>query len=86
MGRVAARKGLAELELAGYRTIPSFEEYLVASQKEARIERFTRQADRSWNLRIFGPGERVELSSVGCAVEVDRVYEGVFELGRETAG
>jgi Uma2 family endonuclease len=66
-------------KFASYRTIPSVQEYLLASQSEPRLELFTRQPDRSWNLRIFGPGERAELVSVGCAVEVDRVYDGVFE-------
>lgn len=66
-------------KFAGYRTIPSFQEYVVASQKEPRIELFTRQSNGSWNLRIFGSGERVDLVSLDCAVEVDRVYEGVFE-------
>lgn len=66
-------------KFAGYRTIPSFQEYVVASQKEPRIELFTRQSNGSWNLRIFGSGERVDLASLACAVEVDRVYEGVFE-------
>jgi Uma2 family endonuclease len=66
-------------KFAGYRTVPTLQEYLLASQKQPRLELFTRQADGSWNLRIFGPGERVELGSVGCSIEVDRVYEGVFE-------
>ena len=66
-------------KFAGYRTIPSFQEYLLASQKEPRIELFTRQPNNSWNLRIFGPGERLDLVSVGCTVELDRVYEGVFD-------
>jgi Uma2 family endonuclease len=73
-------------KFAGYRTVPSVQEYLLASQKEPRLELFTRQPDGSWNLRIFGPGTRAELSSVGCAVEVDRVYDGVFEMGPTASG
>jgi Uma2 family endonuclease len=70
-------------KFAHYRTVPSFEEYVIASQKQARIEVLAREANGSWNLRIYGPGERVELRSLGCAVDVDRVYDGVFDLGRE---
>jgi len=65
----------------GYRAIPSCEEYVLASQKRPLIEVFTRQPDGAWSLRTFGPGQRVELRSVPCAIEVDRVYEGVFDAG-----
>jgi Uma2 family endonuclease len=63
-----------------YRAIPSFQEYVLASQKAPRIEVFTRQAEGGWLLHIHGPGERVELASLGCVVEVDRVYGGVLAL------
>jgi Uma2 family endonuclease len=64
-----------------YRTIPSFQEYVLASQKEPRLEVFTRQADGSWALRAYAAGERAELRSLECAIEVDRVYADVFEEG-----
>jgi hypothetical protein len=31
-------------------------------------------------LRVHGPGERVALRSLECAIEVDRVYLDVFEV------
>ena len=65
----------------GYRSIPTFQEYVLASQKQPRIEVFTRQPDGSWMLRIYGPGERAVLASIEGAIEVDRVYEGVFDPG-----
>ncbi|HTN84704.1 MAG TPA: Uma2 family endonuclease [Sorangium sp.] len=68
-------------KFAQYRTVPSLEEYVLASQKAPRIEVFTRQPDGAWLLRIHGPGERAELSSLGCALDVDRVYLDVFEQG-----
>lgn len=34
---------------------------------------FTRQPDESWTLRIFGLGEKVQLGSLGCAIDVDQV-------------
>lgn len=66
-------------KFAGYRSIPSFSEYVIASQKEQLIELFTRQPDGSYTLRIHGPGERVALTSVGASIEVDRVYADVFD-------
>jgi Uma2 family endonuclease len=68
-------------KFAGYRTIASFQEYVLASQKQPRIEVFTRQPDGSWTLRIYGPGERAVLASVECTIEVDKVYEGVHDTG-----
>jgi Uma2 family endonuclease len=61
-----------------YRTLTSLKEYVLASQKTARIEVFTRQSDGSWNLRVYGPGDTARLASLGCDVDVDRVYLQVF--------
>ncbi len=66
MAQAAARTGLSPQD---------------QSQKAPRIEVFTRQEDGSWLLRIHGPGERAELSSLGCTLDVDRVYQDVFEQG-----
>ena len=52
---------------------------MLASQKQPRIEVFTRQPDGSWTLRIYGPGERAALASIESTLEVDRIYEGVFD-------
>jgi Uma2 family endonuclease len=68
-------------KFAGYRSIPSVQEYVLASHKQPRIEVFTRQPDGSWTLRIYGPGERAVLASVECSIEVDKVYDGVLEAG-----
>lgn len=73
-------------KFAQYQTIASLAEYVLASQKRPRIEVFTRQADGGWLLRVYGPGERVMLSSVECTIEVDRVYTDVFEAGELPAG
>jgi Uma2 family endonuclease len=60
--------------------VPSVAQYVIASQSKARIEVFTRQEnDGGWLLRTYGPGDRVMLSSVGCAIELDRVYTDVLE-------
>ena len=66
-------------KFAQYRSVASIEEYVLASQKEPKIEVFARQLDGSWMLRVYGPGERVALRSLECAIEVDRVYVDVFE-------
>jgi Uma2 family endonuclease len=66
-------------KFAGYRSIPSVQEYVLASHNQPRIEVFTRQPDGSWTRWIYGPGERAALASVESSIEVDRVYEGVLD-------
>ncbi len=61
-----------------YRTIPEFSEYLIVAQDSVRVERHVRQADNSWLFRDFTmPAERIELSSIGCSLDTDAIYEGV---------
>ncbi len=65
-------------KFAHYETIPALRDYVLASQKAPRIEVFSRQADDSWVRRVYGPGQRAVLASVGCEVAVDDVYAGVI--------
>jgi Uma2 family endonuclease len=68
-------------KFAQYRSISSMSEYVLLSQKEPRIEVFTRQPDGGWLLRSYGPGERAALASLTCELDVDTVYKNVFTLG-----
>jgi Uma2 family endonuclease len=67
------------LKWESYRAMPSVTDYLLVSQKAARIEHYRREAGADWHYRVAEAGERVVLSS-GAAIEVAAVYEGVFEL------
>jgi len=66
-------------KFAQYQTIPSVMHYVLAAQDKRRIEVFTRQEDGSWNLRNYGPGDRVALSAIECTIDVDQVYTNVFD-------
>jgi Uma2 family endonuclease len=66
-------------KFAQYQTLASLQEYVLASQKESRIEHFRRMPDGAWLLRILRPGDRLVLDSIGCAIAVDRAYLKVFE-------
>jgi Uma2 family endonuclease len=66
-------------KFAQYRTIESMQEYVLASQKEARIEHFRRLPDGSWLLRIFLRGDRVRLDSINAELSVDGAYLKVFD-------
>lgn len=61
-----------------YRQLPSLADYLLVSQAKVLVEHYTRQADDSWNLRELHSGSTLELTSIGCALEVDDVYRKVF--------
>ncbi len=66
-------------KFAQYQTLPSVMHYVLAAQDKPRIEVFTRQDDGSWNLRNYGPGDRIALSAIECTIEVDQVYTNVFD-------
>lgn len=60
-----------------YRTMPSLQEYLLASSTRPLVEVYRRESD-GWKLRVYGPGDRVELASLGCQFAVEDVYRKVF--------
>ena len=57
-----------------YRLIPSLQDYLLVSQKEAFVEHDTRQADATWNLRELGRGDPIRLPVLDCELALDDVY------------
>lgn len=66
-------------KFAHYRTIPSFVDYVLASQKRVQVEHFHRQEDGSWKLVVLGPGDRLVLPSIECELAVDELYLKVFD-------
>lgn len=61
-----------------YRTIPALEEYVLVSQERAHVEKFLRQPEGAWLLvEVTGLQEAISLSSVGCRLSLEALYEGV---------
>jgi Uma2 family endonuclease len=61
-----------------YQLIQSFEEYVLISQDEPRVERFARQGDGGWLMtQVTGLDRAVYLQSVNCEIPMNEVYEGV---------
>ena len=61
-----------------YRNLPSFEEYLLVSQDEPRVEIFRKQSPSSWSMNIVrGLGETVHVTSLGIEFPLNELYEGV---------
>jgi Uma2 family endonuclease len=57
-----------------YRRLPSLREYVLVSQKERRIDVFRRKDDGHWDFFDVGPGDTLELTSIGASIAVDAVY------------
>jgi Uma2 family endonuclease len=71
-------------KFAHYRTIDSLQEYILVSQMECRVERFSNQEDGSWryseNTDLMGS---IEFTSVACRLSLASIYERVdFEKAR----
>lgn len=66
-------------KFAHYKTIPSFVQYVLASQDKPFVEVFTRQLDGSWTCVSYGAGEKIVLPALECEIDVDQVYANVFD-------
>lgn len=67
------------LKWEGYQRLDSVTDYLLVSQREARIEHFRRGEGGTWSYAAATSGGAVMLSS-GAVLQVDEVFAGVFEL------
>lgn len=65
-------------KFTSYRTLESLQDYVLVSQKSVQVEHFRRLPDGQWLYRALGPGERLALESVGCAIPIDGIYLKVF--------
>lgn len=62
------------VKAAHYRRLQTLKEYVLVSQNERRVE-VQRLSERGiWELHFFGPGQRIELTSLGVSVSLDAVY------------
>ena len=62
-------------KFAHYRRIPSLREYVLVAQDPPLIEVFRKNEASQWVLVAeAGPGQRVTLESIECALSVDEVY------------
>lgn len=64
---------------ASYRSVSALTDYVLVSQRLARLEHFAREPDGSWRYRVADAGERIVLTT-GAVLVVDAIFEGVFDL------
>jgi Uma2 family endonuclease len=67
------------LKLRHYRSIETLQEYVLVSQTEPRLERYTRGAAGDWTYSdVTDPVGVLGLSSIACRLSVARVYDRIF--------
>jgi Uma2 family endonuclease len=62
-----------------YRKVSSLQEYVLVSQHEPHIESY-RRSEQGWVLSEAGKGQKLRIESIEAELDVDSIYEGVFEL------
>ncbi|AFY59551.1 Uma2 family endonuclease [Synechococcus sp. PCC 6312] len=66
-------------KFAAYRTIPTFQEYLVIDQARPYVEQFVKQADHQWLFTDHsGLDTSIKLVSVGVEIALADLYESVL--------
>ena len=66
-----------------YQTIPSLQDYILVSQQEHLVERYSRHKQNEWiNTVVLGLESSIKIPSVGCTFELSSIYRNVaFEDG-----
>jgi len=64
-------------KFAHYRECPSVEAYILVATERRAIDVYLRQEQAPWEVRAYGPGDEVALTSVGARLPLDAVYAGV---------
>jgi Uma2 family endonuclease len=58
-----------------YKKIPALRAVVFVSQREPRIEAWSRlEQGAAWQLESYGGGERAALEAIDCTLDVDAVY------------
>ena len=61
-------------KFAYYQTIPTLQEYILVSQKECRVEQYTR-SDDAWLYRSYkGTNRILKMESVNCELPLSEIY------------
>ncbi len=70
-------------KFSAYRTVDTFQEYLLIDQYQPRVEQYVQQETNKWLLTVHdGLEARVALASVPVEVELAELYENL-EFGKE---
>lgn len=68
-----------------YKSIKSFDEYLLISQLEKLVTQYIRHNERFWLHGEFTAGETIKIITLDFEINVDEIYQGVsFKIAAET--
>lgn len=66
-------------KFAAYRTIPTFQEYLLIDQYKPHVEQYVKQSENQWLFTEYDDlGQTFTLQSVEVAIALTDLYEAVF--------
>lgn len=75
------------VKAAAYRRIPSLRAYVLVSQKEPRVEVYTRGEGAEWACAMYQhPEHVVRLDALGCELTVAEIYRNVLPAAVAAAG
>lgn len=60
-----------------YRACPSIQEYVLVDTQWQAVEVYRRASENLWTFHPFGPGEQVELASLGVSFPIAALYENI---------
>jgi Uma2 family endonuclease len=60
-----------------YRSCPTLQEYVLVDTQRQAVDVYHRETENLWTLHLFGPGDEVELASLGTRFPLTAVYEDV---------
>lgn len=65
---------------AAYLSLASLKNLVLVSQREARVEVYSRQSSGGFHFQVYGAEGTAELDGVGVTLAVAELYAGAFEL------
>jgi Uma2 family endonuclease len=67
-----------------YRACPSIQEIVLVRTTQPLIEVYRRHSSKKqWILQFYGPGEKIELESLGLQIPLDVIYEEITSFEKD---
>ncbi|WP_193196702.1 Uma2 family endonuclease [Nostoc sp. MG11] len=63
-----------------YQTLENFQEYVLVSQHEIKVEVYRQDAQGNWSIQTLGKGNDLELNSIGLTLTMADIYEDVLTI------
>ena len=68
----------------GYRSLPSFKEYVLIWQTIPKVQSWYKEAEDLWRISsAFGLDKTIHLHSIDCSIQLKDIYRRVNNLGEE---